>query len=272
MDQGLGGHILHDLRAIAGLRRFDRDVLARPGVAHATIMLGRDGLREPSRRAQGRRRRMIAQAEAVRRSPQASRRSAVISGTLTPWRLRPSSSTPGTRGASSTSTRSTKSLRKTDALTPITISTRRSVIPDHADPDPADLRFQRPPSPSDLGYGTMGAADRSRAVRAGLRRDPDHAARRACARSCRSPAGPRSAPARSSSPAAPTRCCRRRSASARPAPPRSLRPGSPSPICGNCAPGGRRRSRSIVRQATASLRSGHYLKMEGPRSRTSATR
>ncbi len=46
MNQGLGGNrILHDLRGESGLRRFDRDVLAQPGVTHAIVMLGTNDLR-----------------------------------------------------------------------------------------------------------------------------------------------------------------------------------------------------------------------------------
>jgi lysophospholipase L1-like esterase len=46
MNQGLGGNrILYDLRGESGLRRFDRDVLAQPGVTHAIIMLGTNDLR-----------------------------------------------------------------------------------------------------------------------------------------------------------------------------------------------------------------------------------
>jgi hypothetical protein len=46
MNQGLGGNrILHDIRGESGLRRFDRDVLAQPGVTHAVIMLGTNDLR-----------------------------------------------------------------------------------------------------------------------------------------------------------------------------------------------------------------------------------
>jgi lysophospholipase L1-like esterase len=46
MNQGLGGNrVLHDLRGDSGLRRFDRDVLAQPGVSHAIIMLGTNDLR-----------------------------------------------------------------------------------------------------------------------------------------------------------------------------------------------------------------------------------
>ena len=46
MNQGLGGNrILHDMRGDSGLRRFDRDVLAQPGVSHAIVMLGTNDLR-----------------------------------------------------------------------------------------------------------------------------------------------------------------------------------------------------------------------------------
>jgi lysophospholipase L1-like esterase len=46
MNQGLGGNrILHDLRGDSGVRRFDRDVLAAPGVTHAIVMLGTNDLR-----------------------------------------------------------------------------------------------------------------------------------------------------------------------------------------------------------------------------------
>jgi lysophospholipase L1-like esterase len=46
MNQGLGGNrILHDIRGDSGLRRFDRDVLAQPGVSHVIVMLGTNDLR-----------------------------------------------------------------------------------------------------------------------------------------------------------------------------------------------------------------------------------
>lgn len=46
MNQGLGGNrILHDIRGDSGLRRFDRDVLAQPGVTHVIVMLGTNDLR-----------------------------------------------------------------------------------------------------------------------------------------------------------------------------------------------------------------------------------
>jgi lysophospholipase L1-like esterase len=51
MNQGLGGNrILHDVRGDSGLRRFDRDVLAQPGVTHAIVMLGTNDLRNRWRR------------------------------------------------------------------------------------------------------------------------------------------------------------------------------------------------------------------------------
>jgi lysophospholipase L1-like esterase len=46
MNQGLGGNrILHDIRGDSGLRRFDRDVLAQPGVTHVIVILGTNDLR-----------------------------------------------------------------------------------------------------------------------------------------------------------------------------------------------------------------------------------
>lgn len=46
MIQGLGGNrILHDIHGDSGLRRFDRDVIAQPGVTHVTVLLGTNDLR-----------------------------------------------------------------------------------------------------------------------------------------------------------------------------------------------------------------------------------
>jgi lysophospholipase L1-like esterase len=46
MNHGIGGNrILHDMRGDSGLRRFDRDVLAQPGVTHAIVFLGTNDLR-----------------------------------------------------------------------------------------------------------------------------------------------------------------------------------------------------------------------------------
>jgi lysophospholipase L1-like esterase len=46
MNHGIGGNrILHDTRGDSGLKRFDRDVLAQPGVSHAIVFLGTNDLR-----------------------------------------------------------------------------------------------------------------------------------------------------------------------------------------------------------------------------------
>ncbi len=46
MNQGIGGNrILHDMRGESGLRRFDRDCLAQPGVTHVIAFIGTNDLR-----------------------------------------------------------------------------------------------------------------------------------------------------------------------------------------------------------------------------------
>lgn len=46
LNQGIGGNrILHDMRGDSGLKRFDRDVLAQPGVTHAIVYIGTNDLR-----------------------------------------------------------------------------------------------------------------------------------------------------------------------------------------------------------------------------------
>jgi len=46
INQGLGGNrILHDVRGDCGVKRFDRDVLAQPGVTHAIVLLGINDIR-----------------------------------------------------------------------------------------------------------------------------------------------------------------------------------------------------------------------------------
>jgi lysophospholipase L1-like esterase len=87
MNNGLGGNrILHDLRGDSGLKRFDRDVLAQPGVSHAIVMLGTNDLRnrnaKPEEEVTGKQ--MIAglQQMAVRAH---SRGIKIIGCTLTPF-------------------------------------------------------------------------------------------------------------------------------------------------------------------------------------------
>ena len=46
INQGIGGNrILHDIRGDCGVKRFDRDVLAQPGVTHAIVVLGINDIR-----------------------------------------------------------------------------------------------------------------------------------------------------------------------------------------------------------------------------------
>ena len=46
MNQGLGGNrVLYDVRGDSGLRRFDRDMLAQPGVTHGIVLLGINDIR-----------------------------------------------------------------------------------------------------------------------------------------------------------------------------------------------------------------------------------
>jgi len=46
MNQGIGGNrILNDVRGDSALRRFDRDVIAQPGVSHVIVMLGINDIR-----------------------------------------------------------------------------------------------------------------------------------------------------------------------------------------------------------------------------------
>lgn len=87
MNQGLGGNrILHDLRGDSGLRRFDRDVLAQPGITHAIVMLGTNDLRnrnaKPEEEATGEQ--MIAGLHQMAMRAQA-RGIKIIGATLTPF-------------------------------------------------------------------------------------------------------------------------------------------------------------------------------------------
>ncbi len=87
MNQGLGGNrILYDLRGDSGLRRFDRDVLAQPGVTHAVVMLGTNDLRNrPGLPEQeGRADRMIAGLKQMALRAQ-TRGIKLIAATLTPF-------------------------------------------------------------------------------------------------------------------------------------------------------------------------------------------
>ena len=87
MNQGLGGNrILHDGRGDSGLRRFDRDVIAQPGVTHCIIMLGTNDLRnrgaDPAQEVTAPQ--MIAGLQAACAARPLGR-IAMIGGTLTPF-------------------------------------------------------------------------------------------------------------------------------------------------------------------------------------------
>lgn len=76
MNQGLGGNrILHDIRGDCGVKRFDRDVLAQPGVTHAIVVLGINDIRN---------RRGLAE-EAVTAPSGRDRGIKIFGGTLTPF-------------------------------------------------------------------------------------------------------------------------------------------------------------------------------------------
>src|SRR5215467_6937984 len=110
MNQGLGGNrILFDIRGDSGLRRFDRDVLAQPGVTHAVIMLGTNDLRNRPGKAE----------EEVT-APQ------MIAG-LKQFAVR--GPAPGTRGARPCARRSTTGCARARASMPSPISIGRCAIP-----------------------------------------------------------------------------------------------------------------------------------------------
>ena len=49
MNQGIGGNrLIHEARGGSGLQRFDRDVLAQPGVTHVIVTLGTNDIRNRS--------------------------------------------------------------------------------------------------------------------------------------------------------------------------------------------------------------------------------
>jgi lysophospholipase L1-like esterase len=160
MNQGLGGNrILHDIRGDSGLRRFDRDVLAQPGVTHVIIMLGTNDLRnrwaKPEEEVTAAQ--MIAGLKqfAVRGRARGVR---VIAATLTPFENE--TFLPGAWNPTREKIRQEVNdwLRKTDAVDAI-------VDFDRALRDPEHLTRMLPIydcgdhlHPSDAGYRAMGDA------------------------------------------------------------------------------------------------------------------
>jgi lysophospholipase L1-like esterase len=160
MNQGLGGNrILHDIRGDSGLRRFDRDVLAQPGITHTVIMLGTNDLRnrpgKPEEEVTAPQ--MIAGLKQFAVRGQA-RGIKVIGGTLTPFENE--TFLPGAWNPRREAVRQAVNewLRQTDVFDAV-------VDFDRALRDPAHPTQMLPIydcgdhlHPSDLGYRTMGDA------------------------------------------------------------------------------------------------------------------
>ena len=167
MNQGLGGNrILHDIRGESGLRRFDRDVLAQPGVTHTVIMLGTNDLRnrpgKPEEEVTAPQ--MIAGLRqfAVRGQARGIR---VIGGTLTAFEnetFLPGAWNPEARGGPPGGQRLAAQDRRVRRHRRLRPSAARSRPPD---PDAAHVRLRRPSSPERPGLPRDGRRDRSVAVR-----------------------------------------------------------------------------------------------------------
>jgi lysophospholipase L1-like esterase len=160
MNQGLGGNrILHDIRGDSGLRRFDRDVLAQPGVTHAIIMLGTNDLRNRPGKLEEEvtAPQMIAglQQLAVRGQ---SRGVTVIGGTLTPYENE--TFLPGAWNPRREAMRQTVNdwLRKSDVFDAIADFDRALRDPDHPTRMLPIYDCGDHLHPSDLGYRAMGDA------------------------------------------------------------------------------------------------------------------
>ena len=160
MNQGLGGNrILHDIRGDSGLRRFDRDVLAQPGVTHTVIMLGTNDLRNRNGKSEEEvtASQMIAGLKQFAIRGQA-RGITVIGGTLTPFENE--TFLPGAWNPKREAVRQRVNewLRGTDAFDAIVDFDRALCDPDH----PTRMRpiydCGDHLHPSDLGYRTLGDA------------------------------------------------------------------------------------------------------------------
>jgi lysophospholipase L1-like esterase len=160
MNQGLGGNrILHDIRGDSGLRRFDRDVLAQPGVTHTVIMLGTNDLRNRPGKAEEEvtAPQMIAGLKQFAVRGQA-RGVKVIIGTLTPFENE--TFLPGAWNPRREAVRQAVNewLRKTDAFDAIVDFDQALRDPDHPTRMQPIYDCGDHLHPSDLGYRTMGDA------------------------------------------------------------------------------------------------------------------
>ena len=160
MNQGLGGNrILHDIRGDSGLRRFDRDALAQPGVTDVIIMLGTNDLRnrhgKPEEEVTAPQ--MIAGLKqfAVRGQARGIR---VIGGTVTPFENE--TFLPGAWNPKREAIRQEVNewLRKADAFDAIADFDRALRDPDHPTRMLPIYDCGDHLHPSDLGYRAMGDA------------------------------------------------------------------------------------------------------------------
>ena len=160
MNQGLGGNrILHDIRGASGLRRFDRDVLAQPGVTNAVIMLGTNDLRKRN----GKPEEEVTAAQMIAGLKQLAVRGqargvTVIGGTLTPFENE--TFFPGAWNPRREAVRQAVNewLRKTDAFEAIVDFDLALRDPDHPTRMLPIYDCGDHLHPSDLGYRTMGDA------------------------------------------------------------------------------------------------------------------
>jgi lysophospholipase L1-like esterase len=160
MNQGLGGNrILHDIRGDSGLRRFDRDVLAQPGVTHAVIMLGTNDLRNRNGKPEEEvtAPQMIAGLKQFAVRGQA-RGIKVIGGTLTPFENE--TFLPGAWNPRREAARQAVNewLRQTDVFDAIVDFDRALRDPDHPTRMLPIYDCGDHLHPSDLGYRAMGDA------------------------------------------------------------------------------------------------------------------
>jgi len=160
MNQGLGGNrILHDIRGDSGLRRFDRDVLAQPGVTHTVIMLGTNDLRNRNGKADEEvtAPQMIAGLKQLAVRGQA-RGIKVIGGTLTAFENE--TFLPGAWNPQREAVRQRVNewLRGTDAFDAIVDFDRALYDPDHPARMLPIYDCGDHLHPSDLGYRTLGDA------------------------------------------------------------------------------------------------------------------
>jgi lysophospholipase L1-like esterase len=160
MNQGLGGNrILHDIRGDSGLRRFDRDVLAQPGVTHTVIMLGTNDLRNRNGKADEEvtASQMVAGLKQLAVRGQA-RGIKVIGGTLTPFENE--TFLPGAWNPKREAVRQRVNewLRGTDAFDAIVDFDRALCDRDHPTRMLPIYDCGDHLHPSDLGYRTLGDA------------------------------------------------------------------------------------------------------------------